>query len=147
MLKGFKEFLLRGNIVDLAVAVVIGTAFTALVAAFTASFINPLIASIGGASGPNWGIFIRHENGEGVEKTFLNVGDFITAIITFTITAAVIYFLVVAPMKKLMARFQKPEEEAAEAASAEVLLLTEIRDLLRSGDQPSTQGEGGTHSA
>ncbi|MGH3423497.1 MAG: large conductance mechanosensitive channel protein MscL [Nocardioidaceae bacterium] len=137
MFKGFKDFLLRGNIVDLAVAVVIGTAFVALVASFTENFINPLIARAGGG-GANGG---KISIGGG---QYLGYGNFITACITFLITAAVVYFAVVVPMKRIMERFKKPEEEAVEEVAEEVALLTEIRDLLGRAEQ--TPSSGGNHS-
>lgn len=123
MLKGFKDFLLRGNVVDLAVAVVIGTAFAALVASFTASFLDPLIALVAGGG----------ENGGETEVNgqFFTWGAFITAIITFVLTAAVVYFVVVVPMKKLQERRQRGQE-AGPAAPTDVELLAEIRDLLAS---------------
>lgn len=126
MLKGFKDFLFRGNIVDLAVAVVIGTAFTALVTAFTASFLTPLIAVIGGG-GDTGGSFV-------VNGQVFTWGAFIGAIITFVLTAAVVYFIVVVPMKKILARTQRDEAEVP-AQVSELDLLTEIRDLLSSGAQ------------
>lgn len=121
MLKGFKDFLLRGNVVDLAVAVVIGTAFAALVASFTASFLDPLIALLAGGG----------ENGGQVEVDgqFFTWGAFLTAIITFVLTAAVVYFLVVVPMKKIQERRQRGQE-AGPATATDVELLAEIRDLL-----------------
>lgn len=137
MLKGFKEFLLRGNIVDLAVAVVIGTAFTALVASFTSNVINPLIARLGGG-GDVAGLYIKLGDSE---ETWINVGAFVTAIITFVITAAVVYFLVVVPMKKVLARLKPPEEAVAEVASEiddQTVLLREIRDALIAGARPSS---------
>jgi len=121
MLKGFKDFLLRGNVVDLAVAVVIGTAFAALVASFTESFLNPLIGLVGGGG----------ENGGSIEVDgqLFTWGAFLTAIITFVLTAAVVYFVVVVPMKKIQERRQRGEE-AGQAAPTDVELLAEIRDLL-----------------
>ncbi|MQA15941.1 MAG: large conductance mechanosensitive channel protein MscL [Pseudonocardiaceae bacterium] len=122
MFKGFRDFILRGNIVDLAVAVVIGTAFTALVSQFTESFITPLIAVVtgGGEAGGQFTV-----NGQA-----FTYGAFGGAIVTFVIIAAVVYFAVVVPMNKIMARFEKPAvEELAEPTEAE--LLVEIRDLLR----------------
>lgn len=121
MLKGFKDFLLRGNVVDLAVAVVIGTAFAALVASFTESFLNPLIGLVGGG-GANGGSIE-------VDGQFFTWGAFLTAIITFVLTAAVVYFVVVVPMKKIQERRQRGEE-AGQAAPTDVELLAEIRDLL-----------------
>jgi large conductance mechanosensitive channel len=143
MLKGFKDFLLRGNIVDLAVAVVIGTAFTALVASFTANLINPLIARAGGADvGGGLGIQLGED---GNADTFLNIGDFITAIVTFLITAAVVYFLVVVPMKTIMERLKRPEDAVVEEVDEQTALLREIRDALVA-TRPSSGGEhaGGT---
>jgi large conductance mechanosensitive channel len=128
MIKGFKDFLLRGNIVDLAVAVVIGVAFTALVAAFTESFIEPLIGLIGGG-GLDGGSFT-------VNGQVFDWAGFINAVITFVITAAVVYFVIVLPMKTIMER-RKRGEEAGPAEPTQVELLSEIRDLLR-----SQQGQG-----
>ena len=127
MLKGFKDFILRGNVVELAIAVVIGTAFTAVVASFTDALIQPILNAIGGAESPGFGITLI----EGRPDTMINFGLVVTAIITFLITAAVVYFIFVVPMNKLNARFKKqtPEEEAAAPSEAELLL--EIRDLLR----------------
>lgn len=122
MLKGFKDFLLRGNIVDLAVAVVIGTAFTALVASFTSSFINPLIGLIAGG-GPKGATFT-------VNGQHFTVGLFITACITFVITAAVVYFAIVVPMKHVQERMAAGKETPPEAVPEDIALLREIRDQL-----------------
>lgn len=130
MLKGFKDFILRGNVVELAVAVVIGTAFTAIVTAFTNHLINPLIASLGGADVSGLGFHIRSGN----EATFLDFGAVITAALNFIIIAAVVYFILVAPMNKLneMAAKRKDIQEEEDApASIEAELLEEIRDLLK----------------
>src|SRR5579859_4432189 len=94
-MKGFRDFLLRGNVVDLAIAIVIGAAFGAVVAAFVKDLITPLIAAIGGK--PDFSALnftINHSK-------FL-YGDFIDALIAFVIIAAVIYFFVVVPYTKLM---------------------------------------------
>ncbi len=122
MFRGFRDFILRGNIVDLAVAVVIGTAFTALVSQFTASFITPLIAVFtgGGSVGGQFSV-----NGQP-----FSYGAFVGAVVTFVITAAAVYYVVVSPMNKIMARFKKPAEQEL-AEPTEVELLMEIRDLLR----------------
>jgi large conductance mechanosensitive channel len=122
MLKGFKDFLLRGNVVDLAVAVVIGAAFTAVVGQFTASFLEPLIALIGGG-GVEGGTFT-------IDEQVFDWAAFINAVITFVLTAAVVYFVVVTPVKKLMERRARGEE-AGPVAPTQVELLIEIRDLLR----------------
>ena len=123
MLKGFKDFLLRGNIVDLAVAVVIGAAFTAVVTSFTTAFLEPLIGLIGGGGVDGGSFFV-----DGQEFAW---GAFINQVITFALTAAVVYFVVVLPMKKILER-RKSGEEAGPVAPTQVELLVEIRDLLRS---------------
>ena len=110
---GFKKFLLRGNLVDLAVAVVIGLAFAAIITALVADLITPLIAAIGGE--PNFSALTFTIN----TSTF-HYGDFINALISFVIIAAVIYFLVVLPVTKVMARNAK-EAEATERECPECL--------------------------
>lgn len=126
MLQGFRDFILRGNVIDLAVAVVIGGAFTALVTVFGEALINPVVAAIGGPDADGWGVQLV----EGNDATFLNVGVVVTAVITFLITAAVVYFVFVAPMNKVKERFAKDEELVDEEVPPDVALLTEIRDLL-----------------
>ena len=123
MIKGFKDFLLRGNIDDLAVAVVIGTAFTALVGSFTESFINPLIGLVSGG-GETGGQFTVN----GQDFTY---GAFITAVITFVLTAAVVYFVVVVPMKAINERLAKGKEPEPAGVSEDIQLLREIRDSLQ----------------
>ena len=122
MLKGFKDFLLRGNIVELAIAVVIGTAFTALVMALTTSFLEPLIGLLGGGGVEGGTTTI---NGQ-----VFTWGFFLNAVITFVLTAAILYFLVMVPMQRLIAR-RRSGEEAGPAEPTEVELLLQIRDLLR----------------
>jgi large conductance mechanosensitive channel len=123
MLKGFKDFLLRGNVVDLAVAVVIGTAFGALITSFTESFINPLIGLLFGG-GVDGGTFV-------VDGQAFTVGAFINAIITFIIIAAAVYFVVVVPVQKLMEMRKRGDVDEVEATPEDIALLQEIRDLLR----------------
>lgn len=119
MIKGFRDFILRGNVIDLAVAVVIGAAFTALVNSFTKGLIQPIInLALGG--GVNGGTFTV--NGQ----TF-DVGGIINAIITFLITAAVVYFVFVAPMNAWKNRYGDKQEDDVEE---EIALLREIRDEL-----------------
>lgn len=131
MLKGFKDFIMRGNVLDLAVAVVMGTAFTAVVTAVVTSIINPLIASIGGSnvSGLAWHII------SGNEKAVMDFGAVITAVINFIIIAAVVYFALVLPVKKIQER-RKRGQEPGPAEPTQVELLTEIRDLLRQQQRP-----------
>jgi len=100
MLSGFKQFILRGNVVDLAVGVVIGAAFGSVVSAFTKDLLTPLIAAIGGK--PDFSSVVLTVHG-GVFK----VGDFLNALVSFLIIAAVVYFLVVTPLNALMARMTK----------------------------------------
>ena len=131
MLSEFKKFLLRGNVVDLAVAVVIGAAFGAVVTALVADLITPLIAAIGGK--PDFSGLSFTING-----SKFRYGDFINAIISFVIIAAAIFFLVVRPVNALQARRRTGEEE--EELSDEAVLLAEIRDELKA------QGSGSAAS-
>ena len=109
-LKEFRDFILRGNLVDLAIAVVIGTAFSAVVTALVKDLITPLIAAIGGE--PDFSSLSFTIN----ESKFL-YGDFINAVLAFLIIAAVIFFLVVRPLNALMARMRpgKPVDEPTRA--------------------------------
>jgi len=126
MLKGFKEFIMRGNVVDLAIAVVIGTAFTALIKAFVADILTPIVAAIFGK--PNFGDLTFSIN----NSRFL-YGDLINEAITFVSVAAAIYFFVVVPLNKIAERRAKGQVPADETPP-DILLLTEIRDLLASRD-------------
>ncbi|MEO8557261.1 MAG: large conductance mechanosensitive channel protein MscL [Actinomycetota bacterium] len=119
MLKGFKDFLMRGNVVDLAVAVVIGAAFGTVVKAFV-DVVMSLIGKLGGQ--PN---FDAWRPGE------VPLGAFITALVAFVIVAAAIYFVVVTPLNRLAERRASGIEPQTQAPSEEVALLTEIRDSLR----------------
>jgi large conductance mechanosensitive channel len=133
MLKGFKEFLSRGNIVDLAVAVVIGTAFTALVTKFTESIITPLINRIGVKQQSNVGILkISIGGGQTIDLNIL-----LSAAINFFLIALVVYFFVVLPYNTLRRR-----GEVEQADDAQIVLLSEIRDLLAqsNGESPGRHG-------
>ena len=131
MLKGFKEFLSRGNIVDLSVAVVIGTAFTALVTKFTDSIIQPLINRIGAGGDSDYGILkISIGGGQTIDLNVLLSGA-----INFILVAAVVYFLVVMPYNRL-----RKKGEVEQAQDTELSLLTEIRNLLS-----ETNGQSGKH--
>ena len=104
-MKDFKEFLLRGNLVDMAVGIVIGVAFAAVVTALVGDLITPLIAAIGGK--PDFGNLSFTIN-----KSHFLYGAFINAVLTFAIIAAVIFFLVVKPVNMLMARYKtEPDVE------------------------------------
>jgi large conductance mechanosensitive channel len=126
MLKGFKDFIMRGNVVDLAVGIVIGAAFTAVVGSFTNAFIKPLIQLLSGGQGIQAGAFK-------VRGIAFDWAGFINACITFLITAAALYFLVVLPLNKLAERRARGEEPPPSAPSEEIKLLTEIRDALITG--------------
>lgn len=131
MLKGFKDFIMRGNVIDLAVAVVIGAAFTALVNTVVESIINPILALFMKAdAGGNIGFTVEGLYGE---VTF-PIGNLITAIITFLVTAAVVYFVFVYPMNKWKeiqaAKAGVTEEEEAKLPTEQELLV-QIRDLLQ----------------
>lgn len=130
MLKGFKDFILRGNVIELAIAVVVGTAFTALVSAFTKNIVNPVIAAAGGVDAGGLGFRIWPDN----PATFVDFGAVITAFVTFLITAGVVYFIFVAPMNKFNAMVKNrrggTDEEEAAPEPTDTELLVEIRDFL-----------------
>ncbi|MEU4559137.1 large conductance mechanosensitive channel protein MscL [Actinoplanes sp. NPDC023936] len=126
MFQGFKDFIMRGNVVDLAVGVVIGAAFTTVVSSFTNAFLKPLIQLMGGGKGLTAGTFE-------INKVPFDYASFINALITFLLTAAVLYFLVVFPLNRLAERRRRGEEPPPKAPSEEVKLLTEIRDALLRG--------------
>jgi large conductance mechanosensitive channel len=125
MLAEFKAFLMRGNVVDLAVAVVIGAAFGLVVQAFVADIITPIVAAIFGK--PDFSSLTFTING-----SVFRYGDFLNALIAFVTVAAAIFFFVVKPMNVLAARRAAGQEPEAEAApTVDQQLLTEIRDLLK----------------
>jgi len=119
MIKGFKDFLMRGNIIDLAVAFVIATAFTKVIDAFV-RVIMDLVGKLGGV--PNFSDW---------RPGGVALGAFITALISFVIVAAAVYFMVVVPMNALAERRKRSGVVDTEPPSEEIILLTEIRDSLR----------------
>ena len=122
MLNGFKEFILRGNVIELAVAVIIGASFKAIVDKFVEGIVNPALGAIVGQ--PNFD--------DALIVGPLHIGLVLTALVNFLMVSAVIYFLMVMPMNRLMERMKKPEPEPEPAEpSDEVKLLTEIRDALK----------------
>ena len=128
MLKGFKDFIMRGNVVDLAVGVVIGAAFTGVVTQLTKSFLEPVVrVFIALLTGSKDGLAASTPEFRGIPFDWV---AFINALITFVLTAAALYFLVVYPMNKLAERRKRGEEPPPSAPSEEVKLLTEIRDAL-----------------
>ncbi|MGN6130728.1 MAG: large conductance mechanosensitive channel protein MscL [Nocardioidaceae bacterium] len=130
MLKGFKDFIMRGNLVELAVAFIIGGAFATVVTTFTAMLLSVITKATGkGLDFSTW------------QPGKIPVGAFITALIAFLILAAVVYFFVVTPYNKLQARMARGEEAAPPAP--DIALLTEIRDLLAGQRGTGTVSGGG----
>ncbi|MCX4097087.1 large conductance mechanosensitive channel protein MscL [Nocardia sp. alder85J] len=122
MLKGFRDFLLRGNVIELAVAVVMGTAFVAIVTAFTTGIINPLLAMFGGTGELGLGFRLISDK----PATFIAVGPIITALLNFLVIALLVYFLVVMPANRAKARWGGGVGDGA----TDNELLHDIRDLL-----------------
>ncbi|MGO2047983.1 MAG: large conductance mechanosensitive channel protein MscL [Brachybacterium tyrofermentans] len=135
-MKGFKDFVMQGNVIDLAVGVVIGSAFTALIGAFVENLIQPIINVFGG--GNVNGLAFKITN----DSTLVDIGAILSAIIAFLITAAVVYFVFVLPIshaRKIDRRRRGLPEEEETAISEDIALLTEIRDALvvqRGGTTP-----------
>ncbi|MBW3085581.1 Large-conductance mechanosensitive channel [Austwickia sp. TVS 96-490-7B] len=127
MLKGFKDFILRGNVVELAIAVVVGGAFQKVVDSFVTAIITPLLNAMPGAKVEGWGFQLV----AGKPNTLINFSTIINSVIVFVMTAAVVYFVFVVPMNKLSERRKAGVEPEPKAPSEEVLLLQEIRDALR----------------
>jgi large conductance mechanosensitive channel len=120
MLKEFKNFILKGNVIDLSTGVIIGAAFGGIVKAFTDGIITPLLSLIGGDPKVPLKLWI------------FDAGMVISAILSFIITAAVVFFVIIKPANKLLAMMKKEEAAAPPAApAADIVLLTEIRDLLK----------------
>ena len=125
MLKGFKDFVMRGNVIDLAVAVVLGAAFTAIVNAVVKGLITPVIAAIFGK--PD----LTQVGNFTLNNAQFSLGLILDALFNFLIIAAAVYFILVLPVNKLLERLAQGREPEQESPSPEVLLLTEIRDSLR----------------
>ncbi|MGY5763611.1 large conductance mechanosensitive channel protein MscL [Brachybacterium sp. DNPG3] len=135
-MKGFKDFVMQGNVIDLAVGVVIGSAFTALIAAFVDNLIQPIINVFGGSNVDGLAFTITNE------ATKVDLGAILSAIIAFLITAAVVYFVFVLPIAKareLDRRRRGLPVDEEEAAPEDIALLTQIRDLLQSQQTPPRQ--------
>lgn len=118
-MKGFRDFLMRGNLLEVAVAFIIGAAFGAVTTSFTQLVMDIIAKIIGGQ--PNF---------DAVTVAGVNVGHFITTLISFVLTAAVVYFAIVKPSELIRDRLKK-EEPTAPAAATQEELLAEIRDLLK----------------
>jgi large conductance mechanosensitive channel len=124
VIKGFRDFILRGNVVDLAIAVVIGVAFNAVIQAFVRDIITPLIAAIFGK--PNFSSLSFR-----IHHSLFTYGDLINYLITFLTVAAAVYFVLVVPLNAIKARRERGG--TAEPVPEDIALLTEIRDLLARG--------------
>lgn len=138
MLKGFKDFIMRGNVIDLAVAVVIGAAFASVVGSLVNNILNPLIAGVfrvPDLSGfATWTVSDGKLPDDPSDDAVVSFGALLNAIINFLLVAAAIYFAVVFPLNKLAERAKKKDEKAPEAAGpTEIELLTQIRDSLAAG--------------
>ena len=125
MLNGFKRFIMKGNVVDLAVAVIMGAAFSGVVDALVKSVLMPFIALIAGE--PNFDNFLVFGG--------IKIGVFLTAVVNFLLVAAAIYFVIVMPMNILIERRNRKleikEKTEEEAVDPQIALLTEIRDALK----------------
>lgn len=141
MLQGFKDFVMRGNVIELSTAVIIGAAFTAIVTSISDHIINPLIASFGSADVSGLGFHLNPDN----DATFLDFGAVITAVINFLIVAAIVYFIIITPINKLeearkrslgLGDDAEDEDKNKEPQPTTDELLAEIRDLLK--DQGSS---------
>jgi large conductance mechanosensitive channel len=122
MLKGFRDFVLRGNVLDLAVGVIIGVAFGAVVTSLVENIVTPLIGAIFGQ--PDF---------SAITLGPLKIGLFLNAVVSFLLVALALYFFIIVPMNIAMARFKKPEEPPAPVLTDEAKLLIEIRDMMKSG--------------
>ena len=119
MLSGFRDFIMKGNVIDLAVAVVIGGAFGKIVDSLVKNLITPIIGAIGGS--PDF---------SAIKLGPILIGNVINDIVSFLLVAGAVYFFVVVPYNAMMARMKKPEAPAAPAGPSQEELLTQIRDLL-----------------
>ena len=129
MLKGFKEFISRGNVVEMAVGFIIGNAFKDIVDSLVKNIINPAIGAIFGK--PDFtGSFILH-----IGDSQIMFGALLTAVINFLLIAFAMYFFIIVPMNYFANLRKKNEDEAPKEVSEEVQLLTEIRDTLAKGDR------------
>jgi len=142
-MKGFKDFVMQGNVIDLAVGVVIGSAFTALISAFVDNLIQPVINVFGGTNVNGLSFKLIQAN----EASRVDIGAVLSAIIAFLITAAVVYFVFVLPIstaRKLDRKRRGLPEEEETAVSEDIVLLTEIRDALTAQRGGATPPSGTT---
>ncbi|WP_063001857.1 large conductance mechanosensitive channel protein MscL [Nocardia mikamii] len=130
MLKGFKDFLMRGNVIELATAVVMGTAFTAIVTSVTKGIVEPLLAVVGTNGQLGLGVQLV----AGKPAAFIAIGPIISAAINFLMVATVLYFVLILPMNTLQKRFSRKKK----AVPTQTELLIEIRDLLAGRNENAT---------
>lgn len=156
VMEGFKAFLMRGNVIDLAVAVVIGAAFTAVVNSIVKGLINPIVGAFGTKDLEKYRSCLKapcetNAAGDVIHGIPILWGSVLSAVLTFLITAAVVYFLMVLPMSRYLARKAakdaKAEEEQAVAEAEEILLLRQIRDELVARRGAAVEGGGSGSSA
>lgn len=143
MLKGFREFILRGNVIDLAVAVVIGAAFTAVVTSIVTNLFNPLISSFFKANSLDNAMIVTLNGSD------IKFGAVLGSIISFLIVAVVVYFVFVFPINKLKERTERLRRKGVvepDAPVTELDLLTEIRDLLQAQQSPPSGAGTGKHA-
>jgi large conductance mechanosensitive channel len=145
MLKGFREFIMRGNVIDLAVAVVIGAAFTAVVNAIVTNLFNPLIGALFQADSLDSALVVEIPTVDGGSAQ-LKFGAVLGAILTFLIVAAVVYFVFVLPINRLReladARMRRGEAPAEDEPETELIVLSQIRDLLARERAESARHDG-----
>ncbi|WP_456788389.1 large conductance mechanosensitive channel protein MscL [Cellulomonas sp. P5_C5] len=146
--QGFKDFISRGNAIELAVGVVIGAAFGSVIKAIQDAFISPLIGWIFGAPDLTelWDIG-PYTWGDNPDATPISVGAILNALLAFVLTAAAVYFLIVLPLNALAARRKSGEEEEPAAPAEDILLLQEIRDLLANRLTPAIVNDAGAGAA
>lgn len=147
---GFKKFLLRGNVIDLAVAVVIGAAFTAVVNAFVRGMINPMVGAVGTKNLDDYKTCLKgpcstDDAGNVTDGVYILWGSVLGALLTFVITAAVVYFIFVMPVNHLLERRARALGQARKEKLTDNELLTQIRDLLaKQNGTGGTEDDGGT---
>lgn len=138
----FKTFVSKGNVMDLAVGVIIGAAFGKIVDSMVKDVITPIIGLVGGTpdfSNIAIGAHQVIKDGKPMLTGGIMIGNFINAVVAFLILAFVVFFVLVKPMNKLMASMKKPEPAAVPSTPEDVLLLREIRDLLKTTQPPSVK--------
>lgn len=150
-MSGFKKFLLRGNVIDLAVAVVIGAAFTAVVNSFVRGIVNPLVGAIGSKNLDDYKSCLKgpcstDEAGNVTDGVYILWGSVLGSLLTFAITAAVVYFVFVLPINHILDRRARALGQARKEKLTDNELLTQIRDLLAKQNGNGEAGQAATPS-